>query len=233
MRASRSITLTLLAAVSATSLTACDEDPTIRQARAPVPEPVAPVDPGADQMFRDEASCAAQVGPEVGPTETDAAACAEGAKQAQEEHGRTAPRFPGREACEASGSECVEDPARPGLFLPVMAGFLLGRLVTSGPRAIPLYAGPNPGPDCRANPQAAGCRTGSGGGVGGASYYYGGRGYYGSAAAAPGGAVPISRPANVAPAFSAPSALGRTPSVSTVSRGGFGGSASAHAGAGS
>ena len=70
MRASRSITLTLLAAVSATLLTACDEQPQIRQARVPVPEPVAPVDPGADQMFRDEASCAVQ---------SDADDCAAGA----------------------------------------------------------------------------------------------------------------------------------------------------------
>ena len=131
MRASRSVTLTLLAAVSATSLAACDEQSEIRQARVPVLEPVAHVDPGrtaswfdpgAAQMFRDEASCAAGADP---------AACAKGAKQAHEEHQRTAPRFPNKGACEASGGKCVEDPARPGLFLPVMVGFLLRRLFTS------------------------------------------------------------------------------------------------------
>ena len=58
-------------------------------------------------------------------------ACAEVDKQAQEEHGRTALRFQGREACEAPGGECIENSTRPDLFLPVMAGFLLERLLTS------------------------------------------------------------------------------------------------------
>lgn len=226
MKASRSITLTLIAAVSVTSLAACDEGPMIRKPREPIPPSAEKVDPGAEQLFTDASSCAAQADP---------AHCAEGFEQAKEEHSRTAPRFPDKAACEATGTGCVEDPAAPGLFLPVMAGFMLSRLL-SGPsvRSTPLYAGPNP--DCRANPQAPACRSGGGGGGGSAtSYYYAGRGYYGSAPSAgftSGGYVPLARSPSAPPAFST-SSLGRTPSVSTISRGGFGASASAHGSAGS
>lgn len=79
---------------------------------------------------------------------TDRAACEAAFAEAAAEHAETAPRYDARAVCEeqhGEGNCAVEE--RPGggsVFLPLMAGFMLGQAL-SGARARPLVQGPRGG----------------------------------------------------------------------------------------
>lgn len=204
-KSSRAITLTLLASVSAVSLVACD-DP------QDVPEQV--------QMYSEDdlGACSAQF---------DAQTCIVGQSTARAAHERDAPKFTTREQCEAeSGGACATASNGSGMFLPAMAGFLMGRALSGGGvTSQPLMYGRDP--NCPPNSSPQNCaRSGSGGGS--RFVYVPNGGAYGSA-----GYVGSMPPAG--------SSVGRGGTISTAPRGGTvsvargiaGVSAAGHAGGGS
>jgi len=126
----------LLASVAALALTACDDKSDL-----------------ASQFVRDEAQCASQSNP---------GACRQALMDAREAHARTAPAFASLEACEQKfGLEnCQPATAKPteaqlaaagtppqqvqqasggSFFMPLLAGYMMGRMAGGGYAAQPLY----------------------------------------------------------------------------------------------
>ena len=106
MKASAPRRIALLGAASVVALAGCQEE----QAEVVV--------------FDDPASCAA--------SGTDPATCEAQYAQAAEEYAETAPRYDALDVCEAEhgAGACVQDEARPSIFMPLMAGFLMGQMLS-------------------------------------------------------------------------------------------------------
>lgn len=75
-------------------------------------------------IFDDPESCA------TGGLEAEL--CTDQYAAALAEHDETAPRYDAQAVCEAEHGEgaCVEDAARPSIFMPLMAGFLMGQMLS-------------------------------------------------------------------------------------------------------
>lgn len=237
MKRTRTITLTLLAGAAGLSLSACKPDDKEVLADSP-------------------AACAEQLGDEA------RAACEEGFAWARAEHERTAPRFASRDECLASGAQCMETLASPGgigsVFMPVMAGVLIGHAMNNGVRGmVPVYGGASPVGGCASSQKGDGtCTTSSTSGGGGTPWYHGGS-YVGSSGVSSSshGARPVSLSEGGAAAlssraYSAPSSISpggaamagvasahgggaASASVGMGHAGGFGASAAGHGGGGS
>ena len=106
MKASAPKRIVLLGAASVIALAGCQED------RTDV------------VIFDDPESCAS------GGLEAEL--CAEQHAAALAEHQETAPRYDAQAVCEAEhgAGACVEDESRPSVFLPLMAGFLMGQMLS-------------------------------------------------------------------------------------------------------
>ena len=106
MKASAPRRIALLGAASALALAGCQEE------RADV------------VVFDGPASCAA--------SGVDAATCEAQFAQAEAEHAETAPRYDALAVCEAEhgAGACVEDESRPSIFMPLLAGFLMGQMLS-------------------------------------------------------------------------------------------------------
>ncbi len=186
MKRSATIRLTLMGAAAATTLAGCGETP-----------------PAAPPAFTTVQDCVVGGFPE--------AECRSAYEEAFKAHLDRAPRFTSREDCEAKVDvdHCVQAPVRApdgsttSVFVPLMAGYVLGRLMSPTPQQQSGYSG------------------GSGGGYRGAPIYRS-RDYPDSfrdggnlQTSRQGGATvstPPSRPANI--------------NTTTVSRSGFGSSGS-------
>lgn len=112
-----------LLGASAFGLSACEEDPEV-----------------AAQAFPDLEACLAADDAVADPADCEAAHAA-----ALQAHEASAPRYDERALCEAEhGGDCVEE-VRPGgshVFLPLMAGYLMGRGLSGGRAGLvssPLY----------------------------------------------------------------------------------------------
>lgn len=129
----------LLASVAALALAACD-DP----------------NKAISEFIRDEAQCASQ---------SDPSACRQALMDARTQHARSAPAFATREACEgvfgaencqaAAGAPSpaqveaarAHDPNQPqqvqqaggGFFMPLLMGYMMGRMAGGGMAAQPVY----------------------------------------------------------------------------------------------
>lgn len=129
----------LLASAAALALAACEDKST-----------------GLSEFIRDEAQCASQ---------SDPSACRQALMDARTAHARTAPAFATREACETAfgaqncqaaegmpSAQQVEaarahDPNQPqqvqqaggGYFLPLLMGYMMGRMAGGGMAAQPVY----------------------------------------------------------------------------------------------
>lgn len=123
MKRSRHIRLALLGTAGLMTLTACED---------------AGDDPLASgRFFPDAKACAAAY---------DGETCDRAYQTAQDEHARTAPKFADREACEAEfGAEnCTPVPAATAeaggsWFMPMMMGYMMGRMTGGAFAATPLY----------------------------------------------------------------------------------------------
>lgn len=75
-------------------------------------------------VFDDPATCEA--------SGVDAQTCDDQFTQAQAEHDETAPRYDAQAVCEAEhgAGACIEDQNRPSVFMPLMAGFLMGQMLS-------------------------------------------------------------------------------------------------------
>lgn len=75
-------------------------------------------------IFDDPAACAAGG--------VDAATCEVQFAEAQAEHEETAPRYDAVAVCEAEhgAGACIEDESRPSVFMPLMAGFIMGQMLS-------------------------------------------------------------------------------------------------------
>ncbi|WP_299843330.1 DUF1190 domain-containing protein [uncultured Jannaschia sp.] len=106
MKASAPKRIMLLGAASVMALAGCQEE----QAEIVV--------------FDDPATCEA--------SGVDAETCEAQYAEAQAEHEETAPRYDALAVCEAEHGEgaCIEDESRPSIFMPLMAGFLMGQLLS-------------------------------------------------------------------------------------------------------
>lgn len=160
--------------------------------------------------FPDEAACV-----EANADDPDArAACGEALAAAEAEHRRSAPRYDEQALCEEEhGGACVAEDREGGggVFLPIMAGYMMGRMLSGGSAqtlAQPLYRG-----------RDGALATATGGarfaGPGGAQTV---RGTAFQAPPATAGAEPMSR-ANLR----ATGGFGRSPSVGGARGGSFGG----------
>jgi len=229
MRRSRTVTLTLLAGTGL-AVAACDSEP------------------AGEGVLESRSACVQELGAAV--SECDAVF-----RSARATHAATAPRFPSAEACrEAVGGECADLAEEPrdgrglpwagtpaAVFIPVMAGVMIGRALSDGSRgATPVYAGRRP-PDTACPPEMQGregCPPAStASGSGGGHYWYSGSSYAGYSGSGGSGGY---RPASASPA--AGGAMARNAqAVSSASRsgvsasrsGGLGLSAAAHSGGGS
>ena len=155
----------------------------------------------ADGVLESEAACVARLGDDA------SSECADVFQSAREDHARTAPRFSSAEDCRAAtGADCMaldasgtsRTPDTPwastaaSVFIPVMAGVMIGRALSDGTRgALPVYAGAPP-PACQPGlPAIPGClppssspgtsssSTGSRG-SGSSRYWYSGNNFAGS-----------------------------------------------------
>ncbi|TFL16835.1 DUF1190 domain-containing protein [Jannaschia formosa] len=106
MKASAPKRIVLLGAASVIALAGCQEE------RADV------------VIFDDPEACA------TGGLEAEL--CAEQYAEALAEHEETAPRYDALAVCEAEHGDgaCIEDESRPSIFMPLMAGFLMGQLLS-------------------------------------------------------------------------------------------------------
>lgn len=89
-------------------------------------------------VFDDRAACEA--------SGTEAGVCEAQYAQAAAEYAETAPRYDAVAVCEAEhgAGACVEDEQRPSIFMPLMAGFLMGQVLSGrgfGSRAMVPAAG--------------------------------------------------------------------------------------------
>lgn len=75
-------------------------------------------------VFDDPATCEA--------TGMDAQTCEQQFAQAQAEHDETAPRYDALSVCEEEhgAGACIQDESRPSIFMPLMAGFLMGQMLS-------------------------------------------------------------------------------------------------------
>ena len=199
---SRAVGLTSTAAMGALSLAACDDAPT-----QPVVDEVEQsrlqFGEGVDALAYDSvAECtAAGVIP--------ASACEEAAAAAARQNAQGAPRFDALEVCEEQhgAGACTQQVASNGgsYFSPLLTGFVVGQLLSGGNRGY-QYSGLYRGRDGRQY---------TGGGVGGGYLYRNPRT----------GGLQVGRQA-IAPPAATPRIQTRS---SVVSRGGFGGRATASA----
>ena len=165
MRRSTAVTITLLS-TAAIALVWCGDGPT---------------PPEGDTLFTSEDACRASFGSD------DTAACRDAFADARQRHEATAPRFTERATCEnQTGGECtsISQPNGTSLFIPVMAGVLIGRVLAGGgPRSVmPLYAGAQANCPPGVQPLPPGCaapRTASSTSSSGRGYYYSGGRYMG------------------------------------------------------
>ena len=236
MRRSSAITLTLLASAGL-GLAFCDTDQ------------------DTEGVLETQGACVERLGASA------SAECEDVFRSARLTHATTAPRFKSPEAClEATGTNCTPLPDEPSatgsaplastaasVFIPTMAGVMIGRALSDGTRgATPVYAGAPPPPTaCPPGVQGRdGCPTtssssSSGGGSsgGGRRYWYSGGSYAGfsendgrsgfqRASTTTQGSGLLSRNANAA------SGSARS-SKSSSRAGGLGFSAAAHGGSGS
>ncbi|MCR0984405.1 DUF1190 domain-containing protein [Roseomonas populi] len=204
-------------------------------------------------VLTSEAACVERLGSDAGPE------CGDVFRDAAAEHARTAPRYASEQECrEATGGECTGVGASKSagataasLFIPAMAGVMVGRLLADGTRgAMPVYAGAAPPPGaCPPGATQPGCppsngssrgSSGGGGGSGGRAYWYSGTSYAGTsegagrngfraASATAEGGTMLARSAEAASGRSSSYSSGRSASRS----GGLGFSASAHSGSAS
>lgn len=144
MRKTRTL---LLASVAALALAACDDSIT-----------------GKSEFVRDEAQCASTDNPSV---------CRQALMDARREHARTAPAFATRESCEAAfgAANCEAAPGTPtpaqiaaaqtheatqgqaqpqqvqqaggGFFMPLLMGYMMGRMAGGAMAAQPMYRDTN------------------------------------------------------------------------------------------
>jgi len=159
----RSAAVSLSAVMLGGSLAACE------------PKPVDP--PASEQTMKVYASadeCASSGG--------DWNTCNSSAAAAAAEHVRTAPQFASQADCNReTGGECAQHVTSGGshIFLPLMAGFMMGQMMNRGYVAHPIYGGRDggyysgqtrvaDGPDFR-RPDQDRSGGGSGGGGGGAN----------------------------------------------------------------
>lgn len=207
MKRSSLVRLTLLAAVSTVILTGCDNPPDEDQVSIASAHP-----DEIGTLYKDAAACEKNFSKQE---------CQEREKEALALHDQSAPRYLSEEACRTQHNECVVRRNDDGSssFMPMMMGYLIGRNSAQN-----VYYGPPP--NCSSQPYGS-CdsdrRTTTGG-----AYVYGGRsGFVGETPSGTSSTVVASPGSTVARgAFSAPS-------VSSVARGGFGSTASAHMGGGS
>ena len=75
-------------------------------------------------VFDDPATCEA--------SGVEAQVCDEQYAQAQAEHAETAPRYDALAVCEEEHGvgACIQDEQRPSIFMPLMAGFLMGQMLS-------------------------------------------------------------------------------------------------------
>ncbi|WP_281827101.1 DUF1190 domain-containing protein [Jannaschia rubra] len=75
-------------------------------------------------VFDDPAACTA--------SGVDPRTCEEQFAEARAEHAETAPRYDALAVCEEEhgADACIEDEQRPSVFMPLMAGFLMGQLLS-------------------------------------------------------------------------------------------------------
>ncbi|MGI4800238.1 MAG: DUF1190 domain-containing protein [Janthinobacterium lividum] len=237
MRRSATITLTLLAGAGL-GLAYCHTEP------------------DTDGVLESEAACVARLGDDAGSD------CAEVFQAARRTHAATAPHFGSAEECRAAtGADCTvldtgiaaSAPGTPwastaaSVFIPAMAGVMIGRALSDGTRgALPVYAGAPP-PVCQPGmpalpgclPQSSGSATGSGSSsnVGRGRYWYSGNSFAGSSQG--GGSSGFNRVSTTSQGEGLLSRGARSGSISgrsgtSASRsGGLGFSASAHSGGGS
>lgn len=106
MKASAPRRIALLGAASVMALAGCREE----QAEVVV--------------FDDTATCAA--------SGVEAQVCDAQYAQAVAEHDETAPRYDAVAVCEAEhgAGACIQDESRPSIFMPLMAGFLMGQMLS-------------------------------------------------------------------------------------------------------
>ncbi|WP_458093443.1 DUF1190 domain-containing protein [Roseomonas sp. WA12] len=238
MRRSRAITLTLVAGASL-AMAGCDSEP------------------DTEGVLESQSACIERLG--------DAAAqeCDGVFRSSRVTHAATAPRYPSREACQAAtGSECADLASEPrgsgntpwastaaSIFIPAMAGVMIGRALSDGTRgAVPVYAGaPPPNTACppemqgqqgcppRSSSSSSGSASSSGGG--GRRYWYSGTSYAGFSE--DGGRRGF-RPASTSTSGSGLLArnsqavsMGSRSGISGSRAGGLGFSAAAHSGGGS
>jgi uncharacterized protein YgiB involved in biofilm formation len=178
MRRSATVTLTLLAGAGL-SLAYCSGDP------------------DAEGVLETQAACTDRLGGDA------AAECAEVFQSARVTHAATAPRFDSAEACRAAiGTDCTpleNEPRAAGVpwasaagsvFIPAMAGVMIGRALADGTRgATPVYAGGVPPACLPGTPGVSGCPPASSSGSassggsatgGGRRYWYSGSAFAGS-----------------------------------------------------
>ena len=226
MRRSRSIRLTLLAAV-AVSLPGCGDNNSVDT---------------TDSLVSGVPACVARFGP------TAEQECREAVAQAEETHFRTAPRYSSVDVCrEQTGADCqIMPPTRAadgsilgpaiGMAVPVMAGIVISRMLSqdnAARAAMPVYNG-RPPPECAGGTPAPGCppqSTRTPGGGGSAMFLYSGNRYAGSSPSGSGNGATFT-PTPQTSATLASAANTRIASAS-VSRGGFGATARGFGGGGS
>ena len=181
MRRSTTITLTLLAGAGL-GLAYCSNN-----------------DPDTEGVLESQAACVERLGSDA------ATECADVFEAARLNHAATAPRFDSPEACRtATGTECTPLNAEPrpagapwastaaSIFIPAMAGVMIGRALSDGTRgATPVYAGAAPPPCPPGMPGPPGClpassssstssSTSSSSSASGRRYWYSGNSYAGS-----------------------------------------------------
>ncbi len=234
MRRSAAITLTMLAGTGL-GLAFCHQS-----------------EPDTDGVLESEAACIARLGDDAGSE------CADVFRSARQTHAATAPRFGSAEDCRAAtGADCIalDASSAPGtsgapwasaatsVFIPAMAGVMIGRALSDSTRgALPVYAGAPPPacrpgmpviPGCPPAPSSSGSYAGSSGG--GSRYWYSGSNFAGSSQdAGSGGFRRASTTAQGGELLSRGAGSRSTRAGASGSRsGGLGFSASAHSGGGS
>lgn len=210
-------------------------------------------EPDTEGVLETQAACVGRLGAEA------VSECEDVFQSARATHAATAPRFDSADACRAAtGTDCTPLSGEPrpagapwasasGVFIPVMAGVMIGRLLADGTRgATPVYAGGlppgclpgTPGPNCPPPTSSSTSSSSSSSSSSGSSrrYWYSGGSYAGSsdgagragfrpATASSQGEGLLSRNARTS------SGVGRSASGSRS--GGLGFSAAAHSGGGS
>ena len=160
------------------------------------------------RTYKDVATCEAE---KIIPSNE----CRQNFMQAISSHERSAPGFAAREACEKEygASNCLnpsQASGRASLFIPIMAGYLIGQRAGGGFQSAPLYRRPgDPADEYRqsaAFPYAASSGSSSSSGSRSGSWAWGGS----SSGSSSGSAAPASSSSSSA--------------VTTTSRGGFGSS---------